>query len=142
MENPDCPVPFIGRPSKWKNVHTFEEAYAIAGFPEKHVHQGHPPYPSSSFTTHTLIDDITSEASYKKDEATITHSKTGQTAHEVNKELYNMAPEHESRAPRGKMEQVFGEYNSMKKCVALICQRLLHSSEQVCSYLGAHQEII
>lgn len=68
--------------------------------------------PTSPFiisTTPPLIDDISSEASYKKDEATVTQSKTGQTTHEVNKELYNMATEHESRAPRGERWDVCSE---------------------------------
>jgi hypothetical protein len=136
VENPDCPVPFIGRPSKWNNVHTFEEAYTIAGFPEQHVHQGHPPHPSSSFTTRTLIADISSEAFYKKDKATVTQSKTGQTAHEVNKEPYNMAPEHESRAPRGEKGRMSGDYDIMKKCVALICQRLMNRYVEILKLIG------
>lgn len=76
------------------------------------IHQGHPPCPSS-------------EVPYDGKVA------IGKTAHEVNKELYNMAPEHESRAPQGKKD-VIGSYDSLQECVALVCQRLLSSSDKVC----------
>jgi hypothetical protein len=120
MHNIDCPVPFIqmekGKFSSYKDV------YASLGYSEDFSHPGHPPDITSSSQPPIKHDiDIHSQSLYKKDSAKTHRSGQNMTAHEVNKELYYLAPAQEPGR----------DFHAVKECVSLICRCLLNSSEKV-----------
>lgn len=90
-----------------KSIYTFEGAYMAFNFPTNHhSHPGHPPCPSSNESSNTVIENeagIYSKELYKKQfntsQNSLDQSDPKVTSHDINKELYYLATEHESRAP-------------------------------------------
>lgn len=65
--------------------------------------------------------DIHSQNLYEKNSAEAHQSVQNVTAHEVNEQLYYLAPAQETGR----------DIQAVKKCVSLICRRLLDSSDKV-----------
>ncbi|KAB8260097.1 hypothetical protein BDV32DRAFT_158975 [Aspergillus pseudonomiae] len=140
------PVPFIGiETGRLGKLYTFEDAYTFLGCQNINSHPGHPLPPTVSGLPLNGRPSLNIH-----DESTYT-SREGESKSsisrvvDVNKQLYELAPDVDIRAPRGGYTgshvSVRPCYEEVKHCVELIRQSIAASSSKVASALPVRIEL-
>ncbi|KAE8328336.1 hypothetical protein BDV39DRAFT_192208 [Aspergillus sergii] len=141
------PVPFVGiEGGRVGKLYTFQDAYNFLDCPNIHSHPGHPLPPSTvsgSPSNERPSLNIHAESTYtsRAGESNIPNLRVV----DVNKQLYELAPEFGVRAPTGGYTGSYASvrpcYDELKYCVALICQSIATSSSKVTSALPVRIEL-
>ncbi|KAL2814985.1 hypothetical protein BJX63DRAFT_431089 [Aspergillus granulosus] len=140
------PVPFVSLESGRRDrIRTFEEAYASLGARGRVPrHPGHPEPPAHGElpSVQTLLETHTLTAFTDNSQR---HLEANMSVVDINKMLYQLAPDFYQRAPRNRAQRARHApkpfYPEMEKCVALICHSLFLSSKNLVSVLPVRVEL-
>ncbi|KAE8383492.1 hypothetical protein BDV26DRAFT_301652 [Aspergillus bertholletiae] len=142
------PIPFVGiEGGRLGKLYTFQDAYNFLNYRNAFSHPGRPLPPPVTVSSLTSSERPSLNIHTKNTYTRRTGESKSPTLKvvDVNKQLYNLAPEFDIRAPiggnKGSHELVRAFYDEVKYCVALICQSIATSSSMVNSALPVRIEL-